>query len=182
MIKDFEDRHDFIHLEGERARQRHFCGLLSRGYVDIVLINGHGSDSMITGHNQEVLIDSKNVGLLRGKMVHALSCKTAKTLGGLAMTVGARGYVGYDENFVLMMRRDGLSQPLKDDLAKLFLEPAFTAPRGLLNGKLPSEAASLARNAYRRSIAEALNSDVQSDREQCIPWLWHDLIHLRSFE
>ena len=116
------------------------------------------------------------------RYLHALSCRTAKTLGGLAMEVGAKGYIGYDENFVLVMRSGGLSQPLRDDLARLFLGPAFTAPRGLLNGKTASEAVGLARNAYKRSIVEALNSDVQSDKEQCMPWLLHDLMHIKAFE
>lgn len=148
LIRSYENQHDFIHLEGERANQKHFCGLLNKGYAEIVLINGHGSDSLITGHNREVLIDSKNVSLLRGKTVHALSCKTAKTLGNLAMLAGAKGYIGYDESFVLIMREGGLSNPLEDDLAQLFLEPAFTAPKSLLKNlrnwlKMPTSVALL---------------------------------------
>lgn len=182
MIQDFADKHEFTHLVGERANQNHFCGLLAKGYHDIVFINGHGSDSMITGYNKEVLIDSNNVTLLSGKTVRALSCHTAKTLGKLAIQNGAKGYVGYDERFVLMMRSGNLSHPLDDDLAQLFLDPAFTAPRALLNHKTPTESVKLAQKAYQRSIINALNSDVQSDQEQCVPYLWHDLKHLKAFE
>lgn len=182
LIKNYENKHDFVHLEGEEANQEHFCGLLRKGYADIVLINGHGSDSLITGHNQEVLISPENVSLLKGKIVHALSCKTAKKLGGLAMMAGAKGYVGYDENFVLIMREGGLSNPLEDDLAQLFLKPAFTAPKSLMNNKTPLESVELAKNAYKRSIISALNSDIQSDQEKCVPWLLHNLSHIKAFQ
>lgn len=182
LIKDFENQHEFIHLEGREANRKHFCGLLRKNYAEIILINGHGNDSLITGHNNEILIEPENVSLLTGKLVHALSCNTAKTLGQLAIDAGARGYIGYDEKFVVIMRQDNLSNPLADDLAQLFLEPAFAAPRGLLNGKSPTESVQSAREAYQRSITAALNSDIQSDQEKCIPWLLHDLLHIKAFE
>lgn len=180
LVEEFSGKHDFIHLEGERAVREHFCGLLAKDYPDIVLINGHGGDDVIIGHNQEVLINSANVQLLKDKMIHALSCSTAKVLGGLAMRAGAKGYIGYDASFVLIGREGGLSDPLKDDLVQLFMEPAFTAPRGLLNGKSPEEAVELTQNAYKRSIRAALNSDIQLDQEQCVPYLLHDLRHLKA--
>lgn len=182
MVEDFANKHDFVHLEGEHANRDHFCGLLRKDYPEIVLINGHGGDDMIAGHNQEILIDATNVSLLKGKIVHALSCSTAKVLGELAVAAGAKGYIGYDASFVLISRQGALSNPLGDDLAQLFLEPAFAAPRGLLSGKAVRESAGSARDAYKRSIKSALNSDVQSDQEQCVPYLLHNLNHIRDFE
>lgn len=78
------------------------------------------------------------------------------------------------------MREGHLSNPLEDDLARLFLEPAFTAPKSLLNGKSPLKSVKLAKNAYKRSIINALNSDIQSDQEKCVPWLFHNLTHIKS--
>lgn len=182
LIKTFENQHNFIHLEGERATQAHFCGLLRKNFPDIVLINGHGNAESITGHNHEVLINKKNVSLLKGKTIHALSCKTAKELGPEAVKSGAKCYIGYDENFVLIMRKGNLQEPFKDDLANLFLNPAFTAPKALLSGKTPEESIKRTTEAYQHSINIAMNSDIQSDQEKCVPWLIHDLIHLKFFQ
>lgn len=182
LIKTFENKHSFIHLEGEHATQSHFCGLLRKNYPTLVLINGHGNSAFITGHNREKLLDIKNVSLLKDKNVHALSCKTAQKLGPAAIKAGAKSYIGYDENFVLIMREGNLQEPLKDDLAKLFLDPAFTAPKSLLTGKTPKEAVKQAKVAFQNSIAAAMNSDIQSDQEKCVPYLIHDLLHLKCLE
>lgn len=46
---------------------------------------------------------------------------------------------GYDENFVLLSNPRRISSPLKDTIAKLFLDPAFIAPAALLDGKTTDE-------------------------------------------
>ena len=96
------------------------------------------------------------------------------------MAVGTRGYIGYYERFIMLSRPTKISQPLQDDVARLFLDAAFTAPKALLDGKSCEEAVEITQNAYRRSIQEALNSDIQSDQDRCVGFLLWNLKHLKS--
>lgn len=181
LIARYERTHRFFHLDAGKATREHIVGLLSKKGVALVLLNGHGSDTCIAG-DEGILLDCGDTELFKGKTVHALSCQTAKTLGVAAMQAGAKGYVGYDAEFIAVLQQGGLPQPFKDDTATLFLAPAFVAPKALLDGKRPESAVSAARAAYNRSIVEALNSDVQSDNDQFIGWLVWDRDHLKSCE
>lgn len=63
---------------------------------------GHGSPTVYTGHLGDPVLrvgyyDSADVN---GKVVHLLSCQTAKTLGPDMITKGAKSYFGYFENFI----------------------------------------------------------------------------------
>lgn len=180
LKKDCKNAKDAFHLKGKRANRRQIESILSKKSVDVVLLNGHGSSKSIHGENNESLIDEDNVELLVNKSVHALSCSTAKVLGPLAMKKGAKCYIGYDEEFVAFLQDDKISNPVKDDTAALFLDPAFIPPKALVNGKTPEEAVRLAQNEYNRSIRKALTSDIQSDNDQFVGWLMWDRSHLKS--
>jgi len=79
----------------------------------------------------------------------------------------------------LVTDRTKLSNPLSDVRAALFLDAAFVAPKALIDGKSVNEAVELTQNAFRRSIQKALNSDIQSDNDKCVSYLWWDLKHLK---
>lgn len=175
LIKKYQDRHSFLHLDKKRAVAKQVLNILKKKSVDVVLFNGHGSDIYILGNDGKVLFDGTSCNLLNGKVVHALSCNTAKTLGTSAIQQGAKGYVGYNEKFIVMFDREKpLSNPLKDRTASLFLDAAFTAPEALLNGKSPKEAVALTKEAYNRSITKALMSGIQSDDDQFVGLLLWD--------
>lgn len=180
LVQNFQRVHTIQHVKGEKATRERICGMIEKQAPDVILLNGHGADDRVCGHNNEVLVDLGNVSILKQKMVHALSCNSAKRLGVEAVKQGAEGYVGYDEKFVLVSNKSKVSNPWQDETAKLFLDPAFTAQKALLNKKTPGEAVELARKAYRRSIQKALNSDIQSDDDQALPFLLHDMMHLKA--
>lgn len=179
LIKRNNKKHDFLCLDGKKATRKRTMGMISKKRVDAVLFNGHGSDCEVAGYD-EVIFDTDSAEMLNGKVVHALSCHTAKTLGPKAIQCGAKEYVGYDEKFVALLQNDKIGHPEEDDTAALFLDPAFVAQEALLDGKSGQEAVTLAKKAYNRSILKALNSDVQSDNDQFIGWLLWDREHLKS--
>lgn len=121
----------------------------------------------------QVLLTNPEVDLLT--YYHALSCQSANKLGPDAVKKGANSYIGYKEDFIAFLDNSKrASKPLEDEIASLFLKPAFTAPKVLLKGGTPDEAVSAAKNAYNKSIKDALNSDIQSDADQFINWLFWD--------
>ena len=180
MIKECRQKHYYHILDKAKATRKHISGILAKKPIDIVLLNGHGANDKIAGHNNEIIIDQNNVELLQGKQIHALSCSTAKALGPMALANGAKSYIGYDEQFVLVTQEDNLSNPLKDETAALFLDAAFTAPKALLNGKDAASAVAMTRAEYKNSLKKALNSDIQSDNDQFIMYLYSDMMHLKN--
>lgn len=181
LIKQFNKKHDFIHLEQSKANQKRLHKTLEKKGVECVLLNGHGANDRIAGNNpNDILIDIDSAHLLTGTVVHALSCNTAKNLGPAAIKQGAKAYIGYDEQFIAVLKDGNLSNPLQDDTAALFLDPAMAAPKALLDGKSAAEAIAQAKQAYNNSIIKAFSSDIQSDNDQFIKLLLWDRNHLKS--
>lgn len=174
-LKDLKtNSNEYFSLKREKVTRKNFEKFLNKRSIDLVLLCGHGSPNAING-NEDVILDTKNDNLLKGKTVHALSCQSANELGPDAVKKGANSYIGYKEDFIAFLDDSKrASRPLEDEIASLFLEPAFTAPKILLKGGTPDEAVSAAKNAYNKSIRDALNSDVQSDADQFINWLFWD--------
>ena len=172
----------YYRLKREKVNRKEFESYLEKRSIDLVLICGHGASDAIAG-DKEIILDTKNDNLLKGKLVHALSCQSAKQLGPDAMKKGAKGYIGYKENFIAFFDDSKrLTEPLKDDIASLFLDPAFTAPKVLLKGGTPKKAVVMTKKAYNKSIREAINSDIQSDADQLIGWLFWDRDNLVACE
>ena len=149
----------YFHLKREKVTRKKFESILKKRSVDLVLLCGHGDSDAVAGTN-DVVLDTDNDDLLEGKVIHALSCQS---------------YIGYKEDFIAFLDDSNQSsKPLKDEIASLFLNPAFTAPRTLLKGGTPEASVMAAKKAYNQSIKEALNSDIQSDADQFINWLLWD--------
>ncbi|MBQ8985580.1 hypothetical protein IJ076_03520 [Candidatus Saccharibacteria bacterium] len=165
---------EYCRLNDKRATRENFESILSKRRVDLVLLCGHGSDKAVFGESGPIL-DVENDNLLDGKMAHALSCRSAKILGRDAVKKGAKAYVGYKEDFVVFLN-DNIStfEPLKDKTATLFLNPAFVVPKVLLRGGSADEAVNAAKKEYNRSIKKAMGSDIQSDDDQFLNWLYWD--------
>lgn len=172
----------YYRLRREKVTRKKFESLLTKRAVDLVLLCGHGDSDVVFG-NDEVILDTKNDNVLGGKTVHALSCQSAKELGRDAVEKGAKAYVGYKEDFIAFLNDSNrISKPLEDTTASLFLSAAFTAPKVLLRGGSPNEAVTQAKKEYDRSIRKAINSDIQSDDDQFINWLYWDRDNLINIE
>lgn len=164
----------YYHLEREKVTRKKFESILNKRSIDLVLLCGHGEADMVFG-NDEAILDINNDFLLKGKTIHALSCRSAKELGVDAANKGANAYIGYREDFIAFLDNSKrISKPLKDETAALFLDAAFAVPKVLLKGGDADEAVALAKKEYDKSIKKAINSDVQSDADQFINWLYWD--------
>ena len=79
MLKETKTS-DYYWLKHGKASRRKFESILKKRPVDLVLLCGHGSANAVEG-NGEYILDTNNNELLRGKVVHALSCRSAAELG-----------------------------------------------------------------------------------------------------
>lgn len=68
----------------------------SRG---IFVFIDHGESDKLTGSDDQPLIDTDNIGMLKNKFVYAVACKSASKLGYEALKKGVAGYIGFNDNF-----------------------------------------------------------------------------------
>jgi len=62
---------------------------------------GHGNESVFTGQNLDILLEScVNDDSMAGRIVYLLSCMTARRLGATMVSKGAKAYMGYYEDFI----------------------------------------------------------------------------------
>jgi len=179
LIKNINKNNTIIHLDKNKAKRDRFTKSLEKKNIDLVFLNGHGSECFILGQDENIpILDENNAKTLKDKIIHAMSCNSLAKLGKIAVKNGANAYIGYDEPFFAPTFNEKNNDPLKDDTAALFLNPAFIVSKALANGKSPEEAVELAKKEYNRSIIKALTSGVQSDNDQFVGLLKWNRDHL----
>ena len=75
--------------------QLEYC--LTDSAVDTFVHYGHGINECLLGHNNQCILDSFNVDLLKDKIVISINCDSADDFGVQCIEAGALAYIGYDE-------------------------------------------------------------------------------------
>lgn len=165
-------------LRGEDVKRKKFESYVKKQRPTTLFINGHGAADRIAGHDHDIILDTQNVSVLKGINVYALSCQSAKELGPKAIEAGAKGYIGYKEDFILVSQPSKAGHPKDDAAAALFLNPSNVIVAALGKGHNVQESAQKGKSAYTNSILQALNSDIQSDFDKYVPYLIWNRTHL----
>ncbi|MBI4210623.1 MAG: hypothetical protein HY544_03910 [Candidatus Diapherotrites archaeon] len=119
----------------------------------LIAFNGHGSPDCITGDNLEILVKAgENENILQSAIVHSLSCSSASILGPRSVKAGAKAFIGYNQDFVLLHSEDRSTTPKKDRIAEHFLTAANLAPISLIKGNTVQDAYEKSQAAYEKSI------------------------------
>ncbi len=89
-------------LTGANDIRANFAVKAKEAHVVYISGLGHGSYTVFTGHMFDDVLEvgAYTAPEVKGKVIHLLSCETAKTLGPDTVTNGAKASVGYTENFV----------------------------------------------------------------------------------
>jgi len=177
-VIDFARKRDIeiIDLRGKRANKKELTSVILKRCPRLVLFNGHGSEDLIGGQDNEILIKSgENEDLLKDKIIYALSCETAKLLGPQSVAGGTVSYLGYDEVFIFYYSNDKISKPLKDERAELFLEPSNQVAISLLKGHTTGEAHQRSKKSFLKNIQRLLTSE--SAKTYLIRFLVWDMRH-----
>lgn len=145
-------------LQKEKAVKKELEGRLRKINPTLVVLNGHGSDESVCGHDNEELINIKsNSNLLKGRVTYAVSCNSAKKLGKACADKNT-AYIGYDESFVFNVERKYLSQPLKDQRAERFLLPSNHVSLSLIKGHTAEESSKNSKRLFKETIQKLLPS------------------------
>lgn len=159
-------------LSEEKANRKDFDSHLISRPVHLVFMNGHGSPDKIAGHNNEPLLCSNdNERLISGKVIYARSCDAGKSLGYNLIKNGAKAFIGYTQKFYLAYLQEYVTKPLKDPLAKFFLEPSNIIVTALIKGNSAQVACDRSREVARRHLNYLISSASSSEERSIVPLL-----------
>ncbi|MFA5169769.1 MAG: hypothetical protein WC386_02765 [Candidatus Paceibacterota bacterium] len=148
---------NIIDLHKEKANRKEFEGRVRKVDPSLILLNGHGDDSCVAGHDNEKIVETgQNEELLKGRITYAVACSSAKGLGLSCCANQDTAFIGYDEAFILNLDRHCLNNPLKDKRAERFLDPSNRIAFSLLKGHTCQESSENSKNAFKRKIIELL--------------------------
>lgn len=165
-----------LDLSRKRANPKENMSMLKKQCPSLVFFNGHGSDDSIAGHNDQVLVAvGKNEQFLFSKIIYALSCRAGRKLGPKSIKAGAAGYIGYDADFIFFADEDKIREPLKDETAKLFLEPSNQVMICLLKGHDIKYSHEQSKKKFVESAQKVASSE--SHNSELIPFLFWDMKH-----
>jgi hypothetical protein len=96
--------------------------------VDYLTGVGHGSYNLYTGDHGHVVFEIGNYDPeeAKGKIIHFLSCQTARELGPDFVRNGCRAYFGYDENFTFHMADKDVFFECDSEIDKAFADGLST--------------------------------------------------------
>lgn len=129
-----------IDLNKDKAKRQKLHSYLGKQPIDVVILNGHGSQKAVVGQEEIILSTGNGTELLKGKTIFIRACDTGTILGKEIMTKGARGFVGYVQPFMFPIDKDCIAKPLEDQLAGPILECSNQVGFSLIKGKPAEEA------------------------------------------
>lgn len=165
----------FSDLDGKKANKSNFISYYKKHNHKLVFLNGHGFDNLITGYDDEVLIDNLENKLdMIGSIIVARSCRCARILGNFLVNNGSLAFIGYKDDYVVKTSRKYTTKPLLDRMAALFLAPSNMIVESLLKGKTVSEADTKSKKMLAKNISKVY-AGTSKDKDDTVRWLYHDL-------
>ena len=164
-----------IDLHREKASRNRVIGTLEKTGTKLVILNGHGSDNSVHGHNNEVILKEDDSKAVKDKIIFARSCRSAKSLGKNSIAQGALAYLGYEEDFIMLSDETSAGKPLEDKTAELFLEPSNYIPVSLVKGHTAGDANNRSKTLFKKNIERLVIEGPSSDNYTAIRYLLWDM-------
>ena len=166
-----------INKEKKDANKTVVESVIKKNNPGFIMFNGHGSPTMICGHQDAVLIEKdKNHNLIKNRVIYSLSCSSASNLGKTVAN-NKTTFIGYVDEFALGMDTNSQIAVHRDKRAKLFLEPSNLLVKSLLKGNTAKDAVTKARNLMKVNISK-LRTDTSPDAKDYLPYLYNNYLIL----
>lgn len=170
--------HNVLDLAGQRANRKEFESMVRKNKPSFLFLNGHGNADVVTGQNEEPLVQvNDNEEILKGSVTYALSCSAGKTLGPHAVKNGATAFIGYRDEFIFLFNEAQRTRPGQDALAVFFAEPSNQVAISLLKGHTAKEAHEKSKRTFVRGIRKLLTSQATDQESAAIRYLLWDMQH-----
>ncbi len=149
-----------LDLDGQKANRKTFESYAKKHRPDFFFFNGHGSDTVLAGSdNEPILTSNDNDSMCTQSIVYVRSCSAARVLGASLVKQGTKTFIGYVNKFGFMRLVDKQSRPLSDPLARLFLAPSNIVATTLLKGHPASEAHRRSLREMKKNLRKLLSSE-----------------------
>ena len=163
-------------VRGEKATKATFTSYLRSKRPGFLFLNGHGDAFCITGQNNDVLLDDTvEKSLVSGSIIYARSCDSGRLLGNTLVKRGVTAFIGYARMFIVGTTRSKITKPLKDELAKLFLEPSNLIPTTILKGHTVGKAHERSKQEMIKNFRKMISSASTFEERYAARWLWSDI-------
>lgn len=165
-----------LDLHDDKATKADLTDYTHKNKPSVIFLNGHGNSITITGQEGDTLISvNDQVNILKGAVVYARSCDSARRLGKWLVANGTKAFLGYRNKFIFAYTEALITTPLRDSLAKLFLEPSNLVPESLIKGNATMVSFRRSQKAMRRNLRFMLSSDSSDLEESAAPYLWSNI-------
>lgn len=165
-----------LDLVGPKARRNIFESYSRKKQPHFFFLNGHGSETIIAGQNNEhILIGDENDDLCEKAIVFMRSCNAVKILGVSLVKKGTKACIGYTTKFGFLRLLAYTTHPLQDPLAGLFLEPSNKIATTLLKGHTVVEAHKRGLDEMKKNLRKMLSSAGTHIDSNAIVLLWTNI-------
>lgn len=158
IVKHSRDIH-VTDLEGKKATRELFEKHLQKEKPTLLFLNGHGNRYSVLGHNDETILDEKNISFTKNSIIYALSCDSLEGLGKISIERGTKAYIGYKARFMIISDPSHHSIPNKDTNALPFKRACTILINGLVSGFTVQEALEETKQEYIHSIRAYTKKD-----------------------
>lgn len=176
-VIEYANRHGVkvFDLDKDMATRQNFTSYINKHNPKLVFINGHGDENRVAGHKDEIILSlGVNEKLLDGKIVYVRSCNVAAGLGLACIKNGTIALIGYLKKYSLGHSLGSEFQPLKDGVAKLFLEPSNLIPISLMKGNSARDAYRKSQSAMWKNFLFMLSTKSTKEQRDAAPALWRN--------
>jgi len=164
----------FHELKREKANKKEFETSLKSYDYNFVILNGHGEENRITGHqNKTIIKKGENNHILNKRITYARSCWAAAGLGGCYSRDKTSCFIGYNIPFMFLMDITRATNPIKDKIAEIFFETSNRLPIGIIKGQTTNQANSNSKKAMLKGIKKALSRG-DKDSQAIAEILWNN--------
>jgi len=161
-------------LKDKEAKQKEFEEVINKLDCRMIVFNGHGSAEEIKGQKEIIVKLGVNDDLLRERIVYARSCHAASKLGKECTKNTKEGcFIGYDRPFQFYVDIQWLGNPLKDNIARLFLQSSNLVPVSIIKGNSTSDANENSKRNILKNINKVLR-DLNAESFKIAEALWNN--------
>jgi hypothetical protein len=167
-----------LDLNKKRANRKEFEDMVKKMSPAFIVLNGHGDENTVMGHeNKPIITLGENEGLLKSRIVYAISCRSAINLGRESIKAGTTSYTGYDDDFIFFYDPSKITRPLQDETARKFLEPSKLFITSVIKGNSIAESREKTERLLKENMIKCFNNPLETNMAK---FLWWDTQHLVS--
>jgi len=164
---------NFYDLKETQATKAKFDSYIRKNSPNLVVINAHGNELQLAGHNNDIIIDANS--RVPNAVLYARSCDAGAALGQKLVDNGAKAFIGYKRKFTLCFLGEYATRPLHDPIAKYFLESSNLIPTTVMKGNTVAEAHKRSKTQMLKDFRKMLSSEATDDERWAARWVFANM-------